>query len=176
MKKILVIVILSNLLLISCTNKVLYNKNLNTCENLVLDINSFFYDSIASTFLLEKYFTDDFIFHYFPAGDRKGLKISKQELLFLFSDKKKNNINFNIAHTIFLPGLNEITHKINGSVRVYYGADIFFKNDTIEFSAYQTINLKNQKISAIWEWADYGGISNLLINGKPLENKQVDKK
>ncbi len=34
MKKLLMIIILSNLLLISCTNKVLYNKNLNTCENL----------------------------------------------------------------------------------------------------------------------------------------------
>ena len=38
----------------------------------------------------------------------------------------------------------------------------FIKEDTIQYSGYQTINFKNQKISTVWEWADYGGISKLL--------------
>lgn len=163
MKKLLLIFILFNLLLASCTKKSDYNKNLKICEDLVLKINSFFSDSSTSNSSIVKYFTDDFNFHYFPAGNRKGVKLSKQEFFDLFFEMK-NQFDFNIAHTIFLPGLNEFTHKIDGSVRVYYGADIFLKKDTIEFSAYQTINFKNQKISEIWEWADYGGIINLLEN------------
>ena len=163
MKKLLLIFILFNLLLASCTKKSDYNKNLKICEDLVLNINSFFIDSSASNSSIVKYFTNDFNFHYFPAGSRKGVKLSNQKFFDLFFDMK-NQFDFNIAHTIFLPGLNEFTHKIDGSVRVYYGADIFLKNDTIEFSAYQTINFKNQKISEIWEWADYGGIINLLEN------------
>ena len=163
MKKLLFIFILFNLLLTSCVNKSKYNKNLKTCEDLVTNINSFFNDSLTCNSLIIKYLTDDFTFHYFPAGNRKGIKLSKQEFLDIFFDMKKKFV-FNIAHTIFLPGLNELTHKIDGSVRVYYGADIFYKKDTIEFSAYQTINFDNQKISEVWEWADYGGISNLLEN------------
>ena len=50
----------------------------------------------------------------------------------------------------FLPGINESTHRTDGSVRVYYGADIFYKEDTIQYSGYQTINFKNQKISTVW--------------------------
>jgi len=162
MTKLFLIFILSNLLLSSCANKSDYNKNLNTCEDLVLNINSFFCDTISTDFKLSNYYADDFIFHYFPAGNRKGIKVLRDEFLNFYVNMKKNNLNLNIAHTIFLPGVDESTHKNDGSVRVYYGADIFYKKDTIQYSGYQTINFKNQKISAIWEWADYGGISKLL--------------
>jgi hypothetical protein len=32
----------------------------------------------------------------------------------------------------------------------------------ITMCAYRTVNFKNGKISGIWEWADYGGLINLL--------------
>tara|TARA_B100000989_G_scaffold85517_1_gene61355 strand:- start:938 stop:1441 length:504 start_codon:yes stop_codon:yes gene_type:complete len=162
MKKLLMIFILYNLFLTSCSNNSHFNENLKICEDLVLYINSFFCDTASSDYILSNYYTDDFIFHYFPAGNRKGIKVSKEEFLNFAIEMKKNNANLNIAHTIFLPGINESTHRTDGSVRVYYGADIFYKKDTIQYSGYQTINFKNQKISAIWEWADYGGISKLL--------------
>ena len=45
---------------------------------------------------------------------------------------------------------------------MYYGATISSQYKNTEFSGYQTIDFEKGKILAIWEWADYGGVSNLL--------------
>jgi len=71
-------------------------------------------------------------------------------------------MSINIGHSIYLPGIDEKTFDLDGSVRVYYGATISIDTNNIDFSGYQTINFKNEKISEIWEWADYGGVSNQL--------------
>ena len=163
MKKSLTILTLSIIFYSSCNKISKYQRHLILCENLVYHINSLFDESISSKFLLSNFYTEDFTFHYFPAGNKKGIKILKKDFLNLLNDAKKK-IDLNIVHTIFLPGLDELTHKIDGSVRVYYGADIYYNNDTIEYSGYQTINFKNHKINEVFEWADYGGIYNLLNN------------
>ena len=75
---------------------------------------------------------------------------------------KKMNMSINIGHSIYLPGINEESHDLDGSVRLYYGATISIDTSIVEFSGYQTINFEEGKISVIWEWADYGGVSNQL--------------
>ena len=75
---------------------------------------------------------------------------------------KKMNMSINIGNSIYLPGINEESHKVDGSVRLYYGATISIDTNIIEFSGYQTINFEEGKIYQIWEWADYGGVSNQL--------------
>jgi len=72
------------------------------------------------------------------------------------------NMSINIGHSIYLPGINEESHELDGSVRLYYGATISVDTNHVEFSGYQTINFEKGKISGIWEWADYGGVSNQL--------------
>ena len=67
-----------------------------------------------------------------------------------------------IDHSIYLPGMDQHSYKLDGSVRVYYGATISFDTINVEFSGYQTVNFRDGKILAIWEWADYGGVSNQL--------------
>ena len=73
---------------------------------------------------------------------------------------KKMNMSINIGHSIYLPGIDEVSHKIDGSVRLYYGATIFIDTNNVVFSGYQTVNFYEGKISEIWEWADYGGVNN----------------
>jgi len=75
---------------------------------------------------------------------------------------KTMGMSINIGHSIYLPGIDEKTFDLDGSVRVYYGATISIDTNHIDFSGYQTINFKNEKISEIWEWCDYGGVSNQL--------------
>ena len=75
---------------------------------------------------------------------------------------KEMNMSINIGHSIYLPGINEESHELDGSVRLYYGATISIDTNSVEFSGYQTINFEEGKISGIWEWADYGGVSNQL--------------
>jgi len=77
---------------------------------------------------------------------------------------KQLNMSLNIGHSIYLPGMDEKSYKLDGSVRVYYGASISIDTTSIEFSGYQTVDFENGKISAIWEWADYGGVSSQLNN------------
>ena len=69
----------------------------------------------------------------------------------------------NIGHSIYLPGINQETFDIDGSVRVYYGATISLDTSIVEFSGYQTIDFNNGAISEMWEWADYGGVANQII-------------
>ena len=58
-----------------------------------------------------------------------------------------------------MPGIDEESFIIDVSVRVYYGATISIDTNNVEFSGYQTVNFEQGKISEIWEWADYGGVS-----------------
>ena len=147
--------------LVSCSNyKKEYTNNLEHFKNLIDDINTYFIDPTIEDLEISNYYTEDFVFHSYPAGYKKGIVTSKVDYLDGFNQMKKMNMLINIGHSIYLPGIDEKSHKLDGSVRVYYGATI--SNDTIdvEFSGYQTINFSEGKISGIWEWADYGGVSN----------------
>lgn len=139
-----------------------YNENLDHFKNLVNDVNTYFIDSTIEYLEISNYYTEDFIFYSYPAGDKKGVKTSKLDYINNIEQMRNMNISINIGHSIYLPGLNEESFDIDGSVRVYYGATISIDTNNVEFSGYQTINFKEGKISAIWEWADYGGVSNQL--------------
>jgi predicted ester cyclase len=67
----------------------------------------------------------------------------------------------NIGHSIYLPGINEESFDFDGS-RVYFGVNISIDTNNVEFSGYQTVNFKDEKISGIWKLADYGGVNNQL--------------
>ena len=47
---------------------------------------------------------------------------------------KLMGISINIGHSIYLPGINQETFDIDGSVRVYYGSTISIGINNIEFS------------------------------------------
>ncbi|MBT7896638.1 MAG: hypothetical protein HN564_06535 [Flavobacteriales bacterium] len=160
MKKLLVVLFFVTILF-SCKNdENEYKNNLIKFKNLIEDINTYFIDSKIDSLQISHYYTEDFVFYSYPAGHKKGVITSKVDYINNFNQMKNMNMSINIAHSIYLPGINEESHDIDGSVRVYYGATI--SNDTIdvEFSGYQTINFSEGKISTIWEWADYGGVSN----------------
>ena len=150
----------------SCDNKKNeFENNLNNFKSLINEINNYFIDSTDhATLDISRYYTNDFVFYSFPAGNKKGVETIKEKYIQNLIQMKKLNISLNIGHSIYLPGVDEKSHKIDGSVRVYYGADIYIEKSNIEFSGYQTIDFKNGKIYAIWEWADYGGVNGQLIN------------
>ncbi len=139
-----------------------YKDNLDHFKNLVDDVNTYFIDSTIEYLEISNYYTEDFIFYSYPAGDKQGVKTSKLDYINNIQQMRNMNMSINIGHSIYLPGLNEESFDIDGSVRVYYGATISIDTNNVEFSGYQTINFKEGKISAIWEWADYGGVSNQL--------------
>ena len=151
----------------SCNNdKKEYEKNLAQFKNLIKDINTYFTDSIQSSIDISNYYTEDFVFHSYPAGYQKGLQTNKVDYINNFNNIKELNMSMYIGHSIYLPGIDEVSHKIDGSVRLYYGATIFIDTNNVVFSGYQTVNFYEGKISEIWEWADYGGISNHLLISK----------
>jgi hypothetical protein len=160
MRKLLVVLFFVTILFSCKNNENEYKNNLIQFKNLIEDINTYFIDSKLDSLQISHYYTEDFVFHSYPAGHKKGVKTSKVDYINNFNQKKNMNMSINITHSIYLPGINEESHDIDGSIRVYYGATI--SNDTIdvEFSGYQTINFSEGKISGIWEWADYGGVSN----------------
>ena len=139
-----------------------YNSNLKIVQSAIADINEYFLDDAKTKININKYYTDNFIFYSYPAGHKKGIKTSKFDYINNLDEMKKMNMSINIDHCIYLPGINEISYDLDGSVRVYYGATMAIDTNTIEFSGYQTINLKDGKIEGIWEWADYGGVNNQL--------------
>ena len=104
----------------------------------------------------------------------RSLKISdilaRMNMLFRKSIKETNRVieqngyKINFGHSIYLPGIDEHTYKLDGSVRVYFKVTVSREN-SVELSAYRTVNFKNGKISGIWEWADYGGLINQLDRG-----------
>ena len=162
MKKILFI-FLSASIFFSCNNdEKVYEKNLNHFKNLIEDINVYFIDSTINNLEISNYYTDDFVFYSYLAGHKKGVQSAKIDYINNLNQMKKMNMSINIGHSIYLPGINEESNELDGSVRLYYGATISLDTNSVEFSGYQTINFEEGKISGIWEWADYGGVSNQL--------------
>ena len=140
-----------------------YYKNLTTTKTIVEKINHYFSDSTSNKLDISTYYTEDFMFHSFPSGTKKGIQTLRTEYINGFDQMKAMNMSLNIGHSIYLPGIAEQTFEFDGSVRVYYGATICRDTNCVDFSGYQTINFDNNKVSAIWEWADYGGVSNSLF-------------
>ena len=81
----------------------------------------------------------------------------------ILQNLKNSGFVIKIGHSIYLPGIDEHTHKVDGSIRLYYGATVR-KENSVALSAYRTINFENGKISGIWEWADYGGLTKQLYD------------
>ena len=162
MKKILFL-FFSVSIFFSCNNdKKVYEKNLSHFKNLIDDINIYFIDSTINDLEISNYYIEDFVFYSYPAGHKKGVEIAKVDYINNFTQMKEMNMFMNIGHSIYLPGINKKSHKLDGSVRLYYGATISIDTNIVEFSGYQTINFEEGKISGIWEWADYGGVSSQL--------------
>ena len=162
MKRILFFVVCIVCLFSCSDSKREYEDNLRHFKNLIQDINTYFLDVSIDSIEISNYYTDDFVFHSYPAGYPKGVSSSKIEYINGFSAMKKSNMSINIFHSIYLPGIDELSHKIDGSVRMYYGAMLSSDTNTVSFSGYQTVNFHKGKISEIWEWADYGGVINQL--------------
>jgi hypothetical protein len=162
MKKILFLFFSVSILFSCNNNKKVYEKNLSHFKNLIEDINIYFMDSTINNIEISNYYTEDFVFYSYPAGHKKGVETAKVDYIINLNQMKKMNMSINIGHSIYLPGINEESHDLDGSVRLYYGATISIDTSIVEFSGYQTINFEEGKISVIWEWADYGGVSNQL--------------
>ena len=149
--------------LFSCNNDSHeYEKNLNHFKHLIKDINTYFIDSTQETLAISDYYTEDFIFYSYPVGHKKGVETNKSDYIRNLKKMKQINMSINIGHSIYLPGIDKDSYKLDGSVRVYYGATLSIGKSNVEFSGYQTVDFRDGKILAIWEWADYGGVSNQL--------------
>jgi len=147
----------------SCNNNINdYEKNLEHFKNLINDINTYFINSKHDSLLISDYYTEDFIFYSYPVDYKKGVETNKSDYIRNLKQMKQKNMSINIGHSIYLPGIDKDSYKLDGSVRVYYGATISIDTSDVEFSGYQTIDFRDGKILAIWEWADYGGVSNQL--------------
>ena len=152
------------IILSSCKSNAEYEENLENFKNLIEDINNYFLDSTLENIDISSYYTEDFLFHSYPVNYRKGVETSKINYINSFNEMKEKGMSINICHSIYLPGIDENSYEMNGSVRVYYGAILSLDTNNIEFSGYQTVNFEQGKISEIWEWADYGGVSLQLKN------------
>ena len=151
-------------LLLACESKnPEYEANLSTHKQLVTELNTFYSNPESASLDISDFFTDDFLFHYFPAGSPKGVEASKSEYFEILQNLKNSGFVIKIGHSIYLPGIDEHTHKVDGSIRLYYGATVR-KENSVALSAYRTINFENGKISGIWEWADYGGLTKQLYD------------
>ena len=150
-------------ILFSCNNNINeYEKNLDHFKNLINDINTYFINSKQDTLLISDYYTEDFIFYSYRVDYKKGVETNKSDYIRNLKQMKQKNMSINIGHSIYLPGIDKDSYKLDGSVRVYYGATISIDTSNVEFSGYQTVDFRDGKILAIWEWADYGGVNNQL--------------
>ena len=150
---------------ISCKEKHSnYNQNALFFQELVSEINAYFLNSEMYNIPISQYYTDDFVFHSYVAGNKKGNETHKKEYINSFKQMKTAGFSLNIGHSIYLPGIDEKTFDFDGSVRVYYGATLSLDSVEVDFSGYQTINFLDGKISEVWEWADYGGVNNQLVD------------
>ena len=149
--------------LFSCNNdNNEYENNLDHFKQLIKDVNTYFIDSTQDNLEISDYYTEDFIFYSYPAGHKKGVETNKSDYIQNLQQMKQMNMSINIGHSIYLPGIDKDSYKLDGSVRVYYGATLSIDTSNVEFSGYQTVDFRDGKILAIWEWADYGGVSNQL--------------
>ena len=138
-----------------------YDDNLLVFKEMIEAKNKFFEDP-NQDLNLSKYYSNNFIFHSYPAGNKKGEETIKSDYLDSLKQMKSMGYVLNIVHSIYLPGINEKTYEVDGSVRVYYGAILSVDTNMVEFSGYMTINFFNNQIAEVWEWADYGGINNQM--------------
>ena len=68
------LLIVCSLFLFSCVSQHDdYYNNLEIFKAVVLDINTYFEDLNLEDHDLDKYYTDDFLFHSYAAGNKKGL-------------------------------------------------------------------------------------------------------
>jgi hypothetical protein len=152
------------LVLFSCSNsgEKLYESNMNFHKEMIAEINDFYESSDTTDLDISKYYSEDFTFYSFSAGSPKGATSNFEDYQNgIFTALKQNGYKINFGHSIYLPGIDEHTYKLDGSVRVYFKVTVS-KENSVELSAYRTVNFKNGKISGIWEWADYGGLINQL--------------
>jgi hypothetical protein len=143
--------------------KIEYEHNLSTFKELIKHINTYFFDTTLEKIQISDYYSNEFVFYSYPAGEKKGVVTSKVDYINGFNQMKKMGISLNIDHCVYLPGLDKVSYTIDGSVRVYYGATLSANGKDVDFSGYQTIDFDQGKILAIWEWADYGGVENHLL-------------
>ena len=162
MKKIILTLFCASILF-SCKNNINeYEKNLGHFKSLINEINTYFINSTQDSLVISDYYTEDFIFHSYPVDYKKGVETNKSDYIRSLKQMKQKNMSINIGHSIYLPGIDKDSYKLDGSVRVYYGATLSIDTSNVEFSGYQTVDFRDGKILAIWEWADYGGVSNQL--------------
>ena len=138
-----------------------YDDNLLVFKEMIEAKNKFFEDP-NQDLNLSKYYSNNFIFHSYPAGNKKGEETIKSDYLDSLKQMKSMGYVLNIVHSIYLPGINEKTYEVDGSVRVYYGAILSIDTNMVEFSGYMTVNFFNNQIAEVCEWADYGGINNQM--------------
>ncbi|MDG1718942.1 MAG: hypothetical protein P8H17_03860 [Flavobacteriales bacterium] len=162
MKKILLTFFCASILFSCNTDTHEYEKNLDHYKRLIKDINIYFIDSTQDNLAISDYYTENFIFYSYPVGHKKGIETNKSDYIRNLKQMKQMNMSINIGHSIYLPGIDKDSYKLDGSVRVYYGATLSIDTSNVEFSGYQTVDFIDGKILAIWEWADYGGVSNQL--------------
>ena len=151
----------------SCDKKpqlIEYHQNKKKIELLIYELNTFFIDSTKNSSKISSFYSDDFLFHSFPVNFKKGVTTNKTDYINSFDSMKNNGMSLSIDHCIYLPGLDQKSFIIDGSVRLYYGATMCLDTNCAEFSGYQTINFLENKILAAWEWADYGGVQLELSN------------
>jgi len=139
-----------------------YEENLSHYKKLVSHINSYFKDTTIKSHEISNYFSENFVFYSYPANHKKGVETNKLDYIKNFQNMRNKNLSISIGHSIYLPGLDQESLEYDGSVRAYFGSTISIDTDSVEFSGYRTINFISGKISAIWEWADYGGVNNQL--------------
>ena len=143
--------------------KIEYEHNLSAFKELMKNINTYFLDTTLEKIQISNYYSDEFVFYSYTAGEKKGVVTSKVDYINGFNQMKQLGMSLSIDHCVYLPGLDKVSYTIDGSVRVYYGATLSANGKDVGFSGYQTIDFEQGKILAIWEWADYGGLQNQLL-------------
>lgn len=120
MKKIILTLFCSSILF-SCNNDSNeYEKNLDHFQNLVKDINTNFIDSTQDILAISDYYTEDFIFYSYPVGYKKGVETNKSDYIRNLKQMKQKNMSINIGHSIYLPGIDKDSYKLDGSVLILW--------------------------------------------------------
>ena len=115
----LIFIILISFCFFSCSKKNKYEENLHHFKSLINDINIYFQDSTQNDIQIHNYYTEDFVFHSYPAGYKKGIETNKSDYIDGFNKMKDANMSINIIHSIYLPGIDETSYKIDGSNLIF---------------------------------------------------------
>ena len=80
-------------ILLSCNNKKNeYERNLSLFKQLIKDINTYFINPSQDSLKISDYYTKDFIFYSYPAGNKKGIKTNKNKYISELKQMKKRNM------------------------------------------------------------------------------------